>query len=82
MDLMPVLDRAKCNGCGLCVSVCYCGAFVMVDNQVTIVASKLCGWCTQCRTGRYNLCPNVKFLGTPPVEGVFQEYYLFHFKKK
>ncbi len=53
MDLMPVLDRAKCNGCGLCVSVCYCGAFVMVDNQVTIVASKLCGWCTQCEA----ICP-------------------------
>ena len=31
--------------------------------------------------GNYNLCPNVKFLGTPPVEGIFQEFYLFHFSQ-
>ena len=35
---------------------------------------KTCGHCEFCRTGRYNLCPDVVFFATPPVDGVFQEY--------
>jgi MinD superfamily P-loop ATPase len=53
MDLMPVLDRAKCNACGLCVNVCYCGAFVIIENQVTVIEVESCGWCTQCEA----ICP-------------------------
>lgn len=30
--------------------------------------------CEFCRTGRYNLCPNVQFMATPPVNGAFAEY--------
>ena len=30
--------------------------------------------CIYCRTGRYNLCPNVVFMATPPVDGAFVEY--------
>jgi L-iditol 2-dehydrogenase len=30
--------------------------------------------CEQCRAGRYNLCPNVQFFATPPVDGAFCEY--------
>ena len=30
--------------------------------------------CEQCRAGRYNLCPNVRFFATPPVDGAFCEY--------
>ncbi len=52
-----------------------------IGQLVACEPSRVCGWCTHCRTGHYNLCPNVKFLGTPPVEGVFQEYYLFHFSQ-
>jgi len=33
-----------------------------------------CGRCRLCRIGRYNLCPDVVFLGTPPVNGAFVEY--------
>ena len=33
---MPVVDREKCNGCGLCVSVCVCKAFVLVGGVVVI----------------------------------------------
>jgi L-iditol 2-dehydrogenase len=30
--------------------------------------------CTQCRAGRYNLCPRMRFFGTPPIDGAFCEY--------
>lgn len=35
---------------------------------------KTCGRCKFCREGKYNLCPDVVFFATPPVDGVFQEY--------
>nr|WP_321262455.1 NAD(P)-dependent alcohol dehydrogenase [uncultured Sphaerochaeta sp.] len=33
-----------------------------------------CGKCEFCRSGRYNLCPDVVFLSAPPVNGTFAEY--------
>ncbi|TJZ59049.1 NAD(P)-dependent alcohol dehydrogenase [Streptomyces piniterrae] len=33
-----------------------------------------CGTCAQCRRGRYNLCPDVSFYATPPVDGALCEY--------
>ena len=33
-----------------------------------------CGRCKQCRAGRYNLCPDVEFFATPPIDGAFCEY--------
>ncbi len=30
--------------------------------------------CSFCRSGRYNLCPNVQFMATPPVDGAFVDY--------
>ena len=53
MIRMPVLDLEKCNGCGLCVSVCYCKALIMVNGVVTVVETEECGWCTQCEA----VCP-------------------------
>ena len=50
---MPVLDREKCNGCGLCISVCPCNAIVLVANVITIIETEECGWCTQCEL----ICP-------------------------
>ncbi|MDR1884904.1 MAG: NAD(P)-dependent alcohol dehydrogenase [Synergistaceae bacterium] len=43
-------------------------------DRVTLEPGKTCGHCEFCRTGRYNLCPDVIFFATPPVDGVFQEY--------
>ncbi|TBW68100.1 NAD(P)-dependent alcohol dehydrogenase, partial [Staphylococcus capitis] len=43
-----------------------------------------CGTCEYWKTGKYNLCPDVVFLATPPVDVAFTEYlkhpedYLFH----
>jgi L-iditol 2-dehydrogenase len=43
-------------------------------DKVALEPGKTCGHCEFCRTGRYNLCPDVVFFATPPVDGVFQEY--------
>jgi len=45
-----------------------------VGDRVALEPGKTCGHCEFCRTGRYNLCPDVIFFATPPVDGVFQEY--------
>ena len=37
MAEMPVIEPQKCNGCGLCITVCKCGALGIVDNVITIV---------------------------------------------
>ncbi|MCW2633177.1 MAG: Alcohol dehydrogenase GroES domain protein [Pseudonocardia sp.] len=34
--------------------------------------------CEQCLAGRYNLCPNMRFFATPPVDGAFAEYVVVH----
>ena len=53
MVVMPVVDREKCNGCGLCVSVCYCEALVLVENVITVLETEECRWCTECEA----VCP-------------------------
>lgn len=45
-----------------------------VGDRVTMEPGRTCGQCEYCRTGRYNLCPDVSFFATPPVDGVFQEF--------
>jgi L-iditol 2-dehydrogenase len=45
-----------------------------VGDKVALEPGKTCGHCEFCRSGRYNLCPDVIFFATPPVDGVFQEY--------
>ena len=47
---------------------------VRPGDRVALEPGKTCGHCEFCRTGRYNLCPDVVFFATPPVDGVFQEY--------
>ncbi|MDD4369371.1 MAG: NAD(P)-dependent alcohol dehydrogenase [Oscillospiraceae bacterium] len=43
-------------------------------DRVALEPGKTCGHCEFCKSGRYNLCPEVAFFATPPVDGVFQEY--------
>ena len=45
-----------------------------VGDRVALEPGKTCGHCEFCKTGRYNLCSDVVFFATPPVDGVFQEY--------
>jgi L-iditol 2-dehydrogenase len=34
--------------------------------------------CAQCLAGRYNLCPQMRFFATPPVDGALAEYVVVH----
>lgn len=45
-----------------------------VGDRVALEPGKTCGQCEFCKTGKYNLCSDVIFFATPPVDGVFQEY--------
>lgn len=45
-----------------------------VGDRVALEPGKTCGQCAHCREGKYNLCADVVFFATPPVDGVFQEY--------
>lgn len=45
-----------------------------VGDRVALEPGKTCGHCEYCREGKYNLCPDVVFFATPPVDGLFQEY--------
>ncbi|HOC03244.1 MAG TPA: alcohol dehydrogenase catalytic domain-containing protein [Candidatus Ratteibacteria bacterium] len=47
---------------------------VRPGDRVVIEPGISCGECQFCITGRPNLCPHVKFLGTPPVIGAFRQY--------
>ncbi len=34
--------------------------------------------CRECKEGRYNLCPNMRFFATPPIDGSLAEYVSVH----
>ncbi|MCX6004089.1 MAG: 4Fe-4S binding protein [Chloroflexi bacterium] len=48
MTIKPIFDQEKCDGCGLCVTVCRCGALEMQNNIVNIIEVAHCGWCMDC----------------------------------
>ncbi len=53
-----------------------------VDNlapgdRVAIEPGVTCGRCEYCKQGKYNLCPSVEFLATPPIDGALQKYISF-----
>ena len=45
-----------------------------VGDRVALEPGVTCGKCEFCKTGRYNLCPDVEFFATPPFDGTFVEY--------
>lgn len=47
---------------------------VSVGDRVAVEPGVTCGRCDYCKSGRYNLCPDVVFMATPPVDGAWAEY--------
>jgi L-iditol 2-dehydrogenase len=48
----------------------------LAGRRVSVEPGVPCRQCAQCLSGRYNLCPHVRFLATPPHDGAFAEYLL------
>jgi len=45
-----------------------------VGQRVALEPGVPCRRCRECKHGRYNLCPRVRFFATPPVDGALAEY--------
>lgn len=45
-----------------------------IGERVAIEPQRPCRSCVQCRRGRYNLCAEMRFYATPPVDGAFAEF--------
>ncbi|WP_372637241.1 NAD(P)-dependent alcohol dehydrogenase [Cohnella sp.] len=43
-------------------------------DRVAIEPQTTCGRCPACKSGKYNLCPEVAFFATPPIDGSFAQY--------
>lgn len=50
---------------------------LQVGDRVALEPGVTCGQCEFCKSGRYNLCPDVEFLATPPYHGCFENYIAF-----
>lgn len=48
MAELPIIDQEKCNGCGLCITVCRNNALILVNNVITIIEIVECDWCADC----------------------------------
>jgi L-iditol 2-dehydrogenase len=44
-----------------------------VGDRVAIEPGRPCGACADCMRGTYNLCPDIAFMGMPPVRGCLAE---------
>jgi L-iditol 2-dehydrogenase len=49
-----------------------------VGQRVALEPGVPCGRCTECRHGRYNLCTDVRFFATPPIDGAFARFVAIH----
>jgi L-iditol 2-dehydrogenase len=49
-----------------------------VGDRVALEPGVPCGRCRECRAGRYNLCRDVRFFATPPIDGAFANYVAIH----
>lgn len=45
-----------------------------IGSRVAVEPQRACKVCKQCLAGRYNLCPEIEFYATPPIDGAFCEY--------
>lgn len=45
------------------------GAQLQVGDRVAVEPGEPCRLCVYCLSGRYNLCPDITFLSTPPRHG-------------
>lgn len=49
--------------------------YLSVGDRVAIEPGVPCRYCDNCKRGKYNLCPDMIFCATPPVDGNLTQYY-------
>lgn len=72
-----IVDRPYIPGHECIGEIVACGKDVRrrrLGERVVIEPGIPCRKCEWCRTGYYNLCPDVVFLSAPPINGTFAEY--------
>lgn len=47
---------------------------LQVGDRVAVEPSQICNKCEPCLTGRYNGCLEMRFMSTPPVDGLLRRY--------
>lgn len=47
---------------------------VAVGDRVVLEPGIPCGHCEFCKSGRYNLCPDIQFISCPPYQGAMRNY--------
>lgn len=45
-----------------------------IGERVAIEPQRPCRTCRMCKTGHLNLCPQMEFFATPPIDGAFADY--------
>jgi MinD superfamily P-loop ATPase len=50
----PLIDPAKCDGCGVCAGVCPQSALVVTGGKVNFTMTAGCSWCGECEA----VCPS------------------------
>lgn len=45
-----------------------------IGDRVALEPGEGCGECEFCKSGRYNLCPDMKFISSPPYQGAMCHY--------
>ncbi len=72
-----VVDHPLVLGHELSGTIAAVGAKVdptRVGQRVAVEPQRPCRVCDQCKAGRYNLCPDIEFFATPPIDGAFCEF--------
>ena len=48
---------------------------IKVGDKVAMEPGVPCRRCVRCKEGKYNLCPDMAFAATPPIDGTLAKYY-------
>jgi len=71
----PIVLGHESAGCVVEVGASVRG--LAAGDRVALEPGRACGVCSYCKSGRYNLCPSVVFMATPPYDGAFVEYVAY-----
>jgi len=63
--------------CGEVVQVPASAHHLRVGDLVAVEPAVSCGTCRECREGNPNICENLFFSGTPPLDGAMREYMTY-----